>query len=154
MEDYLEAIAMIKKERSVVRVKDIGNFLHVKPSSVHSAISNLQKRGYVIHERYGYVDLTPEGETKASDVVKRHEILRDFLTEVIGIDRLVADKDACIMEHALSKVTVRKLMKFVEFVQKCPEQEKPEWLRRFDHYYKTGRMRGCREIIKRSKRQG
>ena len=145
MEDYLEAIAIIKQEQGVARIRDIGKFLHVKPSSVHSAVSNLSKRGLVIHERYGFVDLTPEGEKKAKDVIKRHELLLNFLTTVLGVDKGVADKDACLMEHSLSKETIRKLMKFVEFAKKCPEQERPEWLQRFEHYYKAGELRDCRK---------
>lgn len=143
MEDYLEAIVMIKKKREVVRVKDVSNLLNVKPSSVHSAISNLEKNGYVVHERYGYINLTPEGEKAARDVVMRHEILLSFLADVLVVDRRIAGKDACLMEHSLSRETVRKLVRFVEFVRKCSEQERPEWLQRFDHYYETGNLRDC-----------
>ncbi len=145
MEDYIEAIGIIKQEQGVARVRDIGNFLHVKPSSVHSALSNLSKKGFVIHERYEFVDLTPEGEKAAKDVIKRHNILLSFLTMVLGIDRSVANRDACLMEHSLSGETVQKLMKFIEFAQNCPGQEEPEWLHRFKHYYQTGELRDCRK---------
>ena len=122
----------------------------MQPSSVHSALSNLSKKGLVIHERYGFVDLTPEGEKAAKDVIKRHEILLNFLTTVLGVDRSVANKDACLMEHSLSSETVRKLMRFVEFVQKCPEQERPEWLHSFKHYYQTGELRDCQKKVSKS----
>lgn len=145
MEDYLEAIATIKQKQGVARVRDIGDFLHVKPSSVHSALSNLSKRGFVIHERYKFVDLTSEGEKAAKDVIKRHEILLNFLTTVLGIDRSVANKDACLMEHSLSGETVQKLTKFVEFAQNRPGQDRPEWLHSFEHYYQTGEFRNCRK---------
>ena len=145
MEDYLEAIAIVKQELGVARVRDIGNRLHVKPSSVHSALSNLSKKGFVIHERYGFVDLTPEGEKVAKDVIKRHEILLKFLTTVLGVNWEVADKDACLMEHSLSSETVRKLMKFVEFVQKCTKQERATWLQDLEHYQQTGELRDCQK---------
>jgi DtxR family Mn-dependent transcriptional regulator len=145
MEDYLETIAIIKRERGVARVRDISSLLQVRPSSVHSAVSNLSKKGFVIHERYGFVDLTPEGERAANDVIKRHGILLSFLNEVLGIDRSVANKDACLMEHSLSSETVRKLMKFVEFVQKCREKNRPEWIHSYEHYYQTGELRDYRK---------
>jgi len=37
MEDYLEAIAALKKQNDVARVRDIGGLLGVKSSSVNSA---------------------------------------------------------------------------------------------------------------------
>lgn len=143
MEDYVKAVAMIKQQRKVVRVRDISVFLDVKPSSVHSALSNLSEKELVVHEHYGSVDLTTEGEKIAEDVIRRHNILLDFLTIVLGVDREAADNDACRMEHSLSGETVNKLTSFMEFVNICPEQETPEWIRRFKHYYRTGEIMDC-----------
>jgi DtxR family Mn-dependent transcriptional regulator len=140
MEDYLEAIAIVKKRQSVARVRDVTKLLQVEAPSVTSALASLSKKGYVIHERYGYIDLTAKGERAARDVIKRHGVLFDFLTQILGVRSETAMRDACGMEHSLSGETRQRLAKLVELAQRCPDAEAPEWLRRFEHYCKTGRL--------------
>ncbi|MFC1804390.1 metal-dependent transcriptional regulator [Candidatus Omnitrophota bacterium] len=114
MEDYLEAVALLKKDKGVARVRDISRLLQVKTPSVSGALSLLSKKGLLVHERYGYVNLTPRGERLADDIQRRHGMLIRFLTEVLGIDRATANKDACRMEHSISPQTFRKFTKFME----------------------------------------
>ena len=149
MEDYLEAINVLKKEKDVVRVRDIGIRLGVKNSSVNAALGTLAKNGFVIHEKYGYVDLTTAGEETALEVYGRHHMLLEFLTKILQVDYKTASKDACGMEHSVSHSTFEKLTKFIEFIEISPLNSRPEWLKRFHSYLKTGKMKNCR--IKRFK---
>jgi len=137
MEDYLEAIAMLRGKGKVVRVKQISHALGVKMPSVTCAMRKLSEKGLVKHERYGYVELTAEGSRVAKDVFRRHEALRHFLTEILGVNAETAAEDACRMEHAISPASQERLAKFVEFVLTCP-QGQPEWLRLFDYYFEHG----------------
>ena len=143
MEDYLEAIAVLKKKNGVARVKDISRLLNVEPPSVASALNNLSGNGFVVHERYGYVELTPEGKRLAKDIKGRHDMLVRFLTEILSIDPKTAAEDACKMEHSMSAKTFEKLSKFTEFVGTCPDHNGPDRLRSFGYYIKTGRRRKC-----------
>ncbi len=144
MEDYLEAVAALKKEKGAARVRDIGRLLNVKKPSVTSALNTLSKAGLVLHERYGYVDLTPEGRKIASGVQSRHNVLVKFLTNILSIDRRTAAEDACRLEHSISSATLEKLTKFIAFVETCPESQRPDWLKSFDHYFKTGKRLECK----------
>ena len=116
MENYLEMIAMLGKKKDIVRVTQLSTALGVKKSSVSAALAKLSKEGLVIHEKYGYVELTPEGEIMANGILHRHEILEQFLVEILGVNQKVAWKDACEMEHYISPVTIQKMTKFVEYV--------------------------------------
>ena len=116
MENYLEMIAMLGKENNIVRVTQLSTALGVKKSSVSAALAKLSKQGLVRHERYSYVELTPEGEKIANDILHRHEVLEQFLVEILGVNQKVAWKDACEMEHYISPVTIQKLTMFVEHV--------------------------------------
>ena len=144
MEDYLEIIASLKRDKSVARVKDISRLMKVTKPSVSSALDFLSESGLIIHERYGYVDLTLEGERLAKDVQAKHDILTRFLREVLDISLKIAAEDACRMEHAISPQTFQKLTKFIEFVETCPDHDRPDWLKSFDHYFKTGRRLRCK----------
>ena len=148
MEDYLEAIALLREKNEVVRVRDISSLLNVKASSVTAALDNLSKNNLVIHERYGYVQLTSAGKRLAEDITKRHKILIEFLTKILGINHKTAAEDACKMEHSISSQTFEKLTKFIEFIEESPVSGRPEWLRGFDYYFKTGKRQKCQ--IRRS----
>jgi len=154
MEDYLEAIALLMEKNKVARVRDISDLLGVKASSVTSALDALSKSNLVLHERYGYVQLTPAGEKLAENVVKRHKILDAFLTKILGISPKVAAEDACKMEHSISSQTFERLTKFIEFVETSPANGRPQWLQGFDYYFKTGKRQKCRiQEIKQKKKK-
>ena len=144
MEDYLETIDYLREKDKVVRVRDISNILNVKPSSVTAALDNLSKNNLVIHERYGYVQLTTTGEKLARDITKKHKILIKFLTKILDINPKIATEDACKMEHSISPQTFEKLTKFMEFIETSPMKGKPEWLKGFNYYLKTGRRQKCK----------
>jgi DtxR family Mn-dependent transcriptional regulator len=137
MEDYLEAIVMLSGGGNIVRVTQISKHLGVKKPSVTSALRKLSEEGLVRHERYGYVELTAEGRKIGEDVFRRHEALRHFLAEILGVDARIAAEDACKMEHAISPTSFSKLAKFVDFVLTCPRGQ-PEWLKGFSYYFEHG----------------
>jgi DtxR family Mn-dependent transcriptional regulator len=135
MEDYLETIALLSDVSKPVKVTEISSALGVKKPSVTSALTRLSESGLVTHKRYGSVQLTPEGEKLARDVYWRHETLRHFLVDILNIKPIVAEEDACRMEHVLSRASLSRLAKFIEFLRNCP-QGIPECLRDFNYYLK------------------
>ena len=137
MEDYLESISMLAQEGKAVRVTQLSKALGVKKPSVTSALKKLSKEELVEHERYGYVKLTDAGQKIAEDVFHRHETLRHFLGEILGVDPEIASEDACKMEHTVSPSTLERLAKFVDFVLNRP-RGKPEWLKGFNYYFEHG----------------
>lgn len=151
MEDYLEAIAVLRGEGEVVRVKQISHALGVKMPSVTSALRKLSAEGLVKHERYGYVELTAEGDKAAEDVIRRHEALRHFLIEILNVDPKIAGEDACKMEHAISPTSLERLAKFLEFVLTCPRGH-PVWLKGFNYYFEHGER--AEEYLARCEREG
>ena len=78
-EDYLEAIYNIVAEKGAARAKDIGQRLHVKSPSVTGALRALSERGLVNYAPYDLVTLTRKGQRIAREVVRSHQVIRDFL---------------------------------------------------------------------------
>jgi DtxR family Mn-dependent transcriptional regulator len=144
MEDYLEVIVFLKEKNEVVRVKDIGEKLGVKNPSVSEALGVLSKKGLVKHKRYGNVELTKRGDKLAKTIARRHNTLVKFLKEVLKIDQKTAREDACRMEHSISKDTARKLTNFINFIEDSPYSGRPQWLKSFDNFEKTGKRLNCR----------
>lgn len=58
LEDYLEAIYFVSKEKEDVRITDIADFLSVKKSSVNQAIKTLAENEMIIYKAYSKLILT------------------------------------------------------------------------------------------------
>lgn len=114
LEDYLEAILRLERASRVTRVSEIAAELSVSRPSVTGALKNLSARGLVTHERYGHVTLTQEGSAIAEGVEARHVAIREFLTEVLGIDREKAEGTACRMEHVLDADVLAHFVAYAE----------------------------------------
>ncbi len=59
-----------------------------------------------------------EGEEMAKDVIRRHSVLKDFFVKVLGIKEPAAEESACRMEHGVSPDILKRLVKFMEFLEK------------------------------------
>jgi DtxR family Mn-dependent transcriptional regulator len=114
MEDYLETIHLIGERQVGVRVRDVAKRMDITMPSVTGALKNLERQGLVSHPRYDRIDLTSEGKRIARDVFHRHEVIREFLVQVLGIDSETAERDACGMEHTISGTTLNRLVRFME----------------------------------------
>jgi DtxR family Mn-dependent transcriptional regulator len=142
IEDYLETILVLSCEHKVVRVRDLAKELEVAPASVIGALKSLTEKGLVVHERYGYIELTDEGSKVAKEVYERHKTLLKFFHEILGIDENIARQDACRIEHYIDQETLNRIVKFIKFIETCPEGE-PSWLDSFYHFAKTGKRKKC-----------
>jgi len=114
LEDYLEAIYILSRNNRVVRVTDIAHRLGVKKPSVVAALKKLKEQGLIEQEKYGFVELTPEGLSVARRVYSRHEVLLKFFRDVLGVPPDVAERDACLMEHYLSPESLEGIRRLVE----------------------------------------
>jgi len=145
MEDYLEAVAMLRGKGKVVRVSQISRKLKVKMPSVTSALKKLSEQELVEHERYGHIKLTPKGDEVARDVIRRHKALTRFFVQALGIDRETAEEDACKIEHVISPLSLERVIKFIEFIEACPLGE-ANFPKRFKYYLEHGKPpEECRE---------
>lgn len=140
----MEAIAALGKRKGVSRVRDISQVMGVKSPSTNAAVKTLSRKGFVIHAKYGYVELTSAGKEVARQVQGKHDMLFKFLTKVLIIDQNTALQDACRMEHAISSQTFNKLTKFIQFVETGLNGDNPEWLKSFRHYLKRGKKLKCK----------
>lgn len=117
-EDYLETIYNLLNKEGEATVKSIANYLDVSLPAVTSALKNLQEKKYVIYKSYEPVKLTKEGEKIAKDIIDRHIVLRDFLHDVLKLDEFSANEEACVIEHAISKSTIKKLSVLMDKIKK------------------------------------
>ena len=160
MEDYLETIYHIVSEKKAARAKDIAERMAVNSASVTGALRLLAEKGHINYAPYDVITLTTGGDALARDIVRRHEILKDFFVKVLDVDEGEAEDNACKMEHAISPVIIDRLVRFVEFMQVCPRGGE-EWIGGFRHFCEKddtlteceSAISKCLDDLKKRKRQ-
>ena len=114
LQDCLEAILNLIQEKKAARVTDIADRLNIAKPSVIQALAVLKEKGLITQDRYGPVELTEEGRRYALRIRHRHKVIYGFLTQVLNVSPQAAEKDACLMEHDLSKETFSRLLDYLK----------------------------------------
>ncbi len=125
-EDYLEAILELGGASGSVRTSEIADRLGVRRASVSGTLRVLAARGLVEHRAYGRTSLTPRGRARALAVRRRHESLREFFAEILGLPADCADAAACAMEHAAPRLLPARLRALTQWLRRHPDGRR--WL--------------------------
>ncbi len=115
LEQYIEAIADLLTRDKVCSVSDIAEQVRVSRPAASRAVRELSDQELVEHRSYGYVDLTPKGQSIADTLTARHEVLYEFLCEVLLFDEEWADQEACRLEHQVDDALVERLSELSKF---------------------------------------
>ena len=155
MEDYLEAILALERRHKAARAKDIAERLAVKRGTVTGALKTLADKGLINYAPYSYVTLTTKGAAIAADIHRRHQMIRNFLTEVLRIPAETAEATACRMEHVVDGMVLDRLVCFIDFIRQCPRAGN-DFLNMFIRYCESGKLQwdkceacldGCKERL-------
>ena len=112
-EEYLKTIFILEKNNNKVRVTDIATKLHITKPSVNKAINILKDMKLINYEIYGEIKLTKPGEELAKEIIKKHDILKMFLSEILEVEPNKAEEEAKQMKYAISEDTAKKLDKYI-----------------------------------------
>lgn len=112
-ENYLENIYILSLEKEDVRHKDIKEKMKRAKSVVTKAIGILVEKGYVIYGEDKIVRLTEEGCAIAERIYEKHMYIRNLLLEA-GVNKHIAESEACNIEHVISDESFQKIKKYLE----------------------------------------
>jgi Mn-dependent DtxR family transcriptional regulator len=119
MDDYLEQILHLIKEKGYARAVDISQKLNISQASVTNMLQRLDGEGLVNHVKYRGTVLTDEGHRIALAIIERHETLTHFL-RLFGIDEETIYKDVEGMEHHVSRPTLNVIRAVAEALEADP----------------------------------
>src|SRR5258707_9963343 len=72
-------------------------------ATVTQLFKSLAEKGYVRHTPYHGVELTPQGELLAAELVRHHRLIELFLVRALGYGWDEVDAEAERLEHAISE---------------------------------------------------
>ena len=108
-----EAIAPKTTNASNSSEDDVAEYMNYSKPSVCRAVGLLKNGGYITMDKDGSLSLTDSGKETANKIFERHTILSKLL-EKIGVEKDVAAKEACKIEHVISDDTLNKIKDFLE----------------------------------------
>ncbi len=117
-EDYMKTILILHKQKGSVRSVEVAEDMGVTKPSVCNAMKKLRKNKLIFFDEDGFIHFTEEGRVFAEKVYSKHSLLSKLL-RLIGVDRDTAEKDACLMEHAISDETYECLNRFIQAQSKA-----------------------------------
>jgi DtxR family Mn-dependent transcriptional regulator len=110
MEDYLKVVYELQAESGPpVSTSAIAETTGKTPPTVTSALETLADRGLVVREKYKGVELTPEGERVALEVLRHHRLLEAYLAEALDYDWSEVHDEADALEHHISEEFERRV---------------------------------------------
>ncbi|MDD1696537.1 MAG: metal-dependent transcriptional regulator [Methanoregula sp.] len=109
-EDYLEAIQhFMKRNGYSPKPQDLEVVFGKPEPEIRSDLDDLRLGGDITISGDKSIILTQVGRSVGESVIKKHETLQLFLSEILGMDSSAASSEACTLEHAVSEETVDRL---------------------------------------------
>jgi Mn-dependent DtxR family transcriptional regulator len=120
VEDYLERILDLINTKGYARVADIAHGLKISQASVTNMVQRLDSEGLLKYEKYRGLVLTTAGETLARNIMRRHQLLTDFL-RMLEIEEEVVYHDVEGMEHHISPQTLNAIESLMAVLRNNPQ---------------------------------
>lgn len=73
------------------------------------------------YETYGEIKLTEKGKEEATNIIKKHNVLKAFLIQILNVNNETAEEEAKKMKHAISEDTVNKFSDYIKSIIKVDE---------------------------------
>ncbi|NMC54288.1 MAG: hypothetical protein GYA48_11710 [Chloroflexi bacterium] len=121
MQMYIVTIARLWKDNQPVPLSKLAEFFSISPVSVNEMCRKLQENGLVQYQPYKGASLTPEGEEKASYILRRHRLWEVFLVAKLGFDFDEAHHFACQLEHTTPDELADRLDMFLGYPSENPQ---------------------------------
>jgi DtxR family Mn-dependent transcriptional regulator len=120
VEDYLAAIYRLTPEGKAVGPTRLAEFMGLSAPSISVMVKRLTDQGLVVKDNGRGVALSPDGETRALVILRKHRLAERFLVDKLGIDWATAHIEAHRFEHALSDTVADALERFLGHPTTCP----------------------------------
>ena len=126
MQEYLaEAyrLAYYQENDPYISTSALADVMHVSAPAVTRMVQRLKEAGYLEHEPYHGVFLTPTGEREALMSIRRHRLVEVFLVKVMKFGWHEVHDQADELGVVVSDAVVDRMERMAGFPRRCPHGE-------------------------------
>jgi DtxR family Mn-dependent transcriptional regulator len=120
VEDYLEEIKRLEEDDERITATVLARILEVSLPSASEMLKRLAYEGYLVREKGGAINLTPEGRRLAHTMLRRHRLIECLLVDTLGMAWYEVHGEAHRLEHALSARVEEAMAKALDYPDYCP----------------------------------
>jgi DtxR family transcriptional regulator, Mn-dependent transcriptional regulator len=119
-EMYLRTIYELTEEGIVPLRARIAERLHQSGPTVSQTVARMERDGLLTVAEDRHLQLTDDGQTYATRVMRKHRLAERLLLDVIGLDWSLVHDEACRWEHVISDDVERRLVSILHQPTESP----------------------------------
>ncbi|HNA89268.1 MAG TPA: metal-dependent transcriptional regulator [Anaerolineales bacterium] len=123
MQRYAAEIYRLQQDHEQVPLSLLSSHVESSAQAISSMVKRLQKHGYLVHEPYRGVRLTPEGERIAMPSLRRHRLTEVFLVKVMKYDWATAHDLSDTFEKGVNDEIEDRMDELAGRPTRCPHGE-------------------------------
>ncbi|WP_240646113.1 metal-dependent transcriptional regulator [Georgenia sp. SYP-B2076] len=113
-EMYLKTVYELEEEGVVPLRARIAERLGHSGPTVSQTVARMERDGLLLLTGNRQLQLTDEGRTKATKVMRKHRLAERLLTDVVGLEWAFVHEEACRWEHVMSERVERRLLDLLD----------------------------------------
>ena len=119
-EMYLRTIFELEEEGIVPLRARIAERLAQSGPTVSQTVARMERDGLVVVSGDRHLELTDDGRSKATRVMRKHRLAERLLVDVIGLEWEYVHEEACRWEHVMSERVERRLLTLLDHPTESP----------------------------------
>lgn len=114
-EDILELLCIWEKQKIPLDITAMSRHFEMEKKDILICLKRLYAYGYVEKPRLNReVVLTSYGRSVGNEHIYRHNSISQHL-QLIGVQEVIAEQDACRIEHVMSEDSIRAICQFTNY---------------------------------------
>jgi DtxR family Mn-dependent transcriptional regulator len=123
MRRYAAEIYRLQQDHEQVSLSLLSSHVEASAQAISTMVKRLNKNGYLVHEPYRGVRLTPAGEQIAMPALRRHRLTEVFLVKVMKYDWAAAHELSDVFEHGVNDEIEDRMFELAGRPARCPHGE-------------------------------
>ena len=123
MRRYAAEIYRLQQDHEQVSLSLLSSHVESSAQAISTMVKRLNKNGYLVHEPYRGVRLTPAGEKIAMPALRRHRLTEVFLVKVMNYDWASAHELSDVFERGVNDEIEDRMDELAGHPTRCPHGE-------------------------------
>jgi DtxR family Mn-dependent transcriptional regulator len=123
MQRYAAEIYRLQQDHEQVSLSLLSSHVESSAQAISTMVKRLNENGYLIHEPYRGVRLTPAGEKIAMPALRRHRLTEVFLVKVMKYDWASAHDLSDVFERGINNELEDRMDELTAHPTRCPHGE-------------------------------